>query len=434
MGCTSCHLPLDAAVPAIFADRGAFLASPPEGSACAACHRNNAAGVRASPRPTWLPLSEAAQARVAKDHPYLGAPDLAAPLGFGEAAAGTGTTRWSLQRFTACGLRRFLSSPVPRHARAGGAEESMFPLSAPQIDAIVEGSGLEECAGAANAGEAARARGEAQFGALGCAGCHAAKSARAPAAPRLRLGFPLLARAYFAARVREGSGRGLLPVHAFVWSAAGTRLVPLPRAQATASLAEGTTADAAEMPAYQGIAEDDVAALYAYVASDASDLPHGGARALRDGGAERGEARAPRDPWSKEVGARVFRQVRERVFDGACKHCHDASPGATRAVAKALGRAPEVEFPTSRRATVPSPTLARALSPGPECAPSPIVVRLRRRQAEWTGREGDGNPGAGMPLTRAPLDDGTIRLIDAWTMHGCPSDAGDLCVACRPGG
>jgi mono/diheme cytochrome c family protein len=400
-GCTSCHAPETARVPAIFAERRIFVDAPPAGHDCAGCHRNNADGVRRVPRPTWLPFSDAAAARIAREHPYLGAPDLGAPLAFAGA-------HWSLQRFSARGLARFLAAPIPRHA----GHESMFPVPAARIDALVSAAGLEDWPLDAEHGasDASIARGRARFAEL-CAGCHAAPGMLV--APRLRLGVPLLARVYFEARVRTGSGGALGPVHALRWEAAGDVLAP--RAVA-AEISPNAT-----MPALSALAADDVEALYAYVSTDASDVP---AAAARDG------AQLPRDAWSHDVGIRVFRQVTAKVFDGGCKHCHDARPAAGAAIERAFGQRTDVEFPTSGRGPASrTPALTRALSPARGCTPAPIVRRLWRRHDEWSGRAKSGDP-PGMPLTRAPLDPATIRLVEAWTQHGCPSDGGDLCDAC----
>jgi mono/diheme cytochrome c family protein len=396
LACTNCHLSEETRVQAIFSSYDVFRTTALEPGTCAGCHVNNGIAVQSTQRVSFLPLSDAAVVRIRHSHAYRQAPDLAATL----AVSPSAPTIFSLQRFSECGLRAFLASPVPRRLHA---TEAMFPMLPGRVDAVVRVSGLAPC-NADDGGDATH--GKDLYLAKGCAGCHGVRAE----APLLRIGIPLLSRWYFAMRVRKGTGSGKGSVYAKHWVADGDTL------RAVADPA------AAIMPAFDELTENDVDDLYRYVSEDATDRPKLRTLTTPTSTSSRDGA------WSKSVGQAMFRAVQQQVFDTSCRHCHDARPESRAVLAQTFGASSEIEFPLSRAPTPPpSPALRDVLSPGPACSDSRLVARLRARRLEWTG-----TPAAvrGMPMTLAPLSDETVRTVEAWSRHGCPSDIGDLCDAC----
>jgi mono/diheme cytochrome c family protein len=231
--------------------------------------------------------------------------------------------------------------------------------------------------------------------------------------PRLRLGYPLLGRAYFGARVRHGTGtRDAAPVWQRRWEAVKGKLV-------------ATFTGVVAMPAFANVAEADVDALYAYVGADASDVPVAPVAASA--------AKAPAAIVVDEaIRVPLFREVQRKVFDTTCRHCHSPDARDQGLIESVFGRVEgsvPAELPMTRLGLGPSDTLTRMLSPGPGCSDSVLVARLKARGAEWSGHAVAGAP-RGMPLTMPPLPNEVIRLVEAWSAAGCPSDRGDLCVAC----
>jgi mono/diheme cytochrome c family protein len=394
LACTSCHL--DSPTRYFYESFGAFSkAPPPTPTGCAQCHvSNHVAALSARPAP-WLPLTGGMIARIRRFHAYVDAPSLVTRV---EVPGGT-----RVPRFTACGLEQFLSNPLPRH---GGARQSMFPVESSRLQAVLRALGpeLEPCGAAAAGAAGAIDRGRELFVKRACVTCHTA----AGAGPRLRLGFALLGRAYFSARVRHGTGGRMAPLWQRGWEATNGTLVSDPSGSVT-------------MPAHADLGDADVDALYAYVASDRSDVP----------------AALP-VPDTERVGVpdtirlSLYREVQKRVFDTSCRHCHSPEPRDQSLIesvfGKVSGTAP-VELPMTRLGVSPSATLRAVLSPGVGCSDSPLVVRLKARAAEWAGHAVAGAP-RGMPMTLPPLDRDAIRLVATWSAAGCPSDHGELCDAC----
>ncbi len=397
LGCDGCHMSSDASIPAVFSMYQVFTSTKLDDFACAACHVNNVLGVAARPVASWLPLSDGAAARIARSHPYVTTPALDAPL---ENKAGTPRT-WSIQRFSSCGAQHFLVSPVPRRRRR---TESMFPLPRERIERLLAVSGLEACSDDAPHDASDVNEGQRLFS-KHCVGCHGALAA----APLLRLGFPLLARTYFGGRVRSGSAGKLAPALGLAWRTEGARAVRVRDAVAAATT----------MPAFANLSDAEVDKLYAYVSVDSSDLAP----------LPRPSAPPPHDVWPTALGLAVFRAVQRDVFDGSCRHCHDARPSSQMALERVLGRSSKIVFPSSNMHNTSDSALRAVLSPGPGCSESELVKRLRQRQREWSGA---AQPGEfpGMPMTLPPLPDDAVRRADAWTRQGCPSDEGPLCIPC----
>ena len=403
LACTSCHLD---GRPArfLYASFAAFReAPPPTPTECAQCHVSNHLAAQA-PKPVgWLPITGDMIARIRQFHAYVEAPPLVTRVELPERAG----TRRSLARFTACGLERFLAAPLPRH---GGARQSMFPVEPGRLRALLTGLGpeLERCdAGAPSATPAAIERGRELFVQLACAACHTGTGP----APRLRLGFPLLGRAYFRARVRRGGGdRGSPPLWQRTWDTAGGNLVARP-------------ATAVTMPPHPDLDDTELDALYAYVGSDRSDVPPPPA-ALQTKRIEVPDA----------IRLSLYREVQKRVFDTSCRHCHSPDPRDQKLIQSVFGAMPDsapVELPMTRLAVSSGDTLRKLLSPGAGCSDSPLLARLKARAAEWAGHASPGAP-RGMPMTLPPIDGDAIRIVAVWTQVGCPSDHGDLCEACSP--
>jgi cytochrome c5 len=406
-GCEACHLATEPATPAIYSSFELFRTLPLDAGSCAACHVNNALAVAALRRPTFLPLSDATIERVKHAHAYQSAPDLTSTFSL---ATPHGEVQLSmLQRFSDCGLREFLERPVPRRLHAS---DSMYRMAPDQISALIAGLNLEHCSEQERSHTAPAAaqleRGRQLFETRGCKSCHGAHEA----APLLRIGRPLFARWYLAARVRAGSAALASRVYGRRWSVESEHLVRRQDAQALI------------MPEHLALDPDDIDALATYLANDNSDL------AVRE---PRAVTSITADAWSRAVAQAMYRAVQHQVFDTSCRHCHDAREGIRPLISRAIGGSTTLEFPMSRLPTpTPSAALSRALSPGPNCSQSRLVMRLRARRDEWLG---DAKPDAarGMPLTLPPLSEQTIRLTEAWTQHGCPSDNGPLCDACMAG-
>lgn len=403
LACTSCHID-SSPVRFLYTSFAAFRkAPPPTPTACAQCHVSNHVASQAKKPVGWLPITGDMIARIRRFHAYVEAPPLVTQVALTDRAG----TRRPLARFTACGLERFLSAPLPRH---GGAQQSMFPVEPGRLRTLVTALGpeLERCdAGAATATPAAIERGRTLFVQRACATCHTGTGP----APRLRLGFPLLGRAYFRARVRQGSGdRAAPPLWQRSWDVAEGKLVARPAPTVT-------------MPPHLDLDDDELDALYAYVGSDRSDVPPP-PPALQTGRIEVPDA----------IRRSLYREVQQRVFDTSCRHCHSPDPRAQKLIESVFGAVPgaaPAELPMARLAVSPGATLHKLLSPGAGCSDSPLLARLKARTAEWAGHAIPGAP-RGMPMTLPPLDAGAIRLVAVWTQAGCPSDRGDLCEQCSP--
>jgi mono/diheme cytochrome c family protein len=251
-------------------------------------------------------------------------------------------------------------------------------------------------------------RGRTLFAQQACASCHAGNGP----APRLRLGLPLLGRAYFRARVLQGTGDRASPVWLRRWDATDGTLI-------------AHAATPVTMPAHANLDDSDLDALYTYVSADRSDVP-----------TSLPVAQSARIAVPDEIRSSLYHEVQHRVFDTSCRHCHSPNARDQSLIASVFGAVPDaapVELPMTRLAVVPEPTLKAILSAGPGCSDSPLLARLKARGEEWAGRAKSGAP-RGMPLTMPPLDGDAIRLVAVWTQVGCPSDHGDLCTPCAPSG
>jgi hypothetical protein len=390
-GCTSCHLD-GHPTPYLFDSFATFRRTPSTGpTECARCHVNDWLAASAAHPAGWLPLPDAMLARIRRFHAFVDTPALALDVD-------------GVPRFSDCGLARFLEAPVPRRHTAA---QSMFPLEPARRDELLRAlaPGLARCAPPASLAQIALGR--RLFDARGCANCHA----QAVSAPRLRIGIPLLGRDYFALRVRHGAQA---PIWQRRWQVDDGRIV-------------ARAGDAVSMPPEPDLSPTEIDALYAYVGSDTSDVPPPRATPTIPRKSELAEAiRIP-----------LFREVQHRVFDTSCRHCHATTTRDQRQAQQSIRTlfASTVEplaLPLSARGTpTPNPQLKSALSPGPGCSDSRLLVRLKSRRAEWSGQRDRDRP-RGMPLTLPPLSDDTIRLVEVWTRAGCPSDGGDLCARCAP--
>jgi mono/diheme cytochrome c family protein len=403
LSCTSCHLD-GPSTPFLYASFAAFRDAPaPEPTGCVRCHLSNKVAASAAKPAPWLPLTAGMIDRVRRFHAYVEAPALVTTVSLPDRSGKPRT----FPRFTACGLARFLASPL---SRRGEARQSMFPVEPGRLRTLLAAlaSELEPCTGDSQAAPGALqvARGRELFGQLACAACHTGVGL----GPRLRLGFPLLGRAYFGARVHQGSGtRGAEPVWQRRWEAVKGKLV-------------ATITGAVAMPAYADLSDADVDALYAFIGVDASDVALAPATKA---------AHAP-VVVDDVIRLPLFREVQRKVFDTTCRHCHSPDANDQSLIESVFGHvegSAPAELPMTRLDLGPSDTLRKMLSPGPGCSDSELLLRLKARVAEWTGHPITGAP-RGMPLTMPPLPEDVIRLVEAWSAAGCPSDRGDLCVAC----
>jgi mono/diheme cytochrome c family protein len=313
--------------------------------------------------------------------------------------------RQVVRRYTDCGLEAFLASPVPRRAHPA---QAMYPVTAERRRELARAlaGAVESCQTAPAASADQVRRGALLFAQSGCAGCHTG----AGAAPRLRIGVPLLSSAYFRARVRLG-GTPNQPRWQRVWDDTAGKLYAADDARTV-------------MPPHPELSNADIDALYLYVSSDRSDVPSPQSR----------NAEPPFVDVPDELRLKLFREVQRRVFDTSCRHCHSPEPRDQQIIRRVFGAvkdsAPGV-LPMSRAATPSREQLRKAL--GTDCQNSPLLQRLRLRANEWSGHAAPGGL-RGMPLTLPPLSEDTIRLVETWRALGCPSDIGDLCSSCKPGG
>jgi mono/diheme cytochrome c family protein len=403
LSCTSCHLD-GRATPFMYASFAAFSKTPPpDPTGCVKCHLSNSVAASVPRPPAWLPLTAGMIDRVRRFHAYVQAPAIVTTVSLPDAS---GKVR-AVPRFTACGLERFLRSPLPRR---GEARQSMFPVEPGRLRTLLAAlaAELEPCVADAAPAPAQVARGRELFGRLACAACHTGVGL----GPRLRLGYPLLGRAYFGARVRHGSGaRDAAPVWQRRWEAVKGKLV-------------ATITGVVAMPAFADVTDADVDALYAFVGADGSDVA--AAPAVPSKAASRAVV------VDDAIRVPLFREVQRKVFDTTCRHCHSPDAHDQGLIESVFGRvegSAPAELPMTRLGLGPSDTLRKLLTAGPGCSDSPLLVRLKARWAEWTGHAVAGAP-RGMPLTMPPLPSDVIRLVEVWTAAGCPSDRGDLCVAC----
>ena len=398
LACTSCHLD-GSPTRFMYESFEAFSkAPPPAPTGCVQCHVSNTVAAAPGKPPAWLPLTAGMIDRIRQFHAYVAAPALTTRVEL----PGPSGKRAPLARFTACGLERFLASPLPRH-RSG--QQSMFPVEPTRLRTLMTALGpeLEPCGDAGSAAQIARGR--ELFDQLACSGCHAGTGQ----GPRLRLGIPLLGRAFFRARVKLGAGTSAAPqIWQRGWQAQHGQLVP-------------RLTDAVVMPPHPDVTEADLDALYAYVAADRSDIP--AATPVR---------RVDRVDVPDSIRMSLFREVQKRVFDTSCRHCHSPEARDQRLIETVFGEVPNaapVELPMTRLAVSPSATLRRVLSPGPGCSDSPLLARLKARADEWSGHAVASAP-RGMPMTLPPVDGDAVRMVAVWSAVGCPSDRGDLCEPC----
>lgn len=400
LACQSCHLP-GPSMSYLFADFETFSRTPaPPPSACARCHVGNWVAATSSKPAPWLPLSPNMLGRITRFHAYVETP----PISFREQVPDGHGGAQLVRRYTDCGLEAFLAAPVPRRSPA---RQSMYPVTSErrrQLTRALDGA-VEPCRATPPATAAQQQRGATLFVGSGCAGCHAGRTA----APRLRIGVALLSSAYFRARVRHG-GPPAEPRWQRVWQSAANALHAIDAPRLT-------------MPAHPDLSEQDLDALYAYVSRDRSDLP-----------SYQPEHAAPYVDVPPELGRKLFRDIQQRVFDTSCRHCHASGRRDQQLVRRVFGTVkggtPGV-LPMSNAPTPSREQLRGVL--GESCETSPLLLRLRQRAREWSGHAGAGEA-RGMPLTLPPLSEDAIRLVETWRAVGCPSDIGDLCPPCQPGG
>ena len=348
--------------------------------ACTSCHVEG--GDAPEPTCTGCHVRRGIQA-MGEPEPRPAAPEL-----YGTAPSLVMLAGLEPRKFTEPGLRRFLAAPEARMSQA----VAMFPLHHDSMEAAVAllaipKDGLSWRFASPSPDRSRQERGQALYESLGCRSCH--EDART--GPRLRLGYPLLSAAFFAAKLREPR-----PAR---WPGAQTQ----------------------PMPAFAWLSERDIDALYSYVSS------------TRDDAALRVSQPAAPQLSSLMSDRALYQLVAGALVEASCRHCHGTAPATRREIHEVFastGLSAELAFGIERagEALGFAAISTATLSPGAGCSESPLVRRLRARAQEWAGAPTDVR---GMPLTLAPLHPDTIRIIDVWTKRGCPSPQGALCRKCE---
>lgn len=332
---------------------------------CVGCHQQM---IEAVDSRQAIHLSEGSQLLVRKT--YLKAPDLGAKVSLANGH--------DVSRYRRDGLIQFLESPVPRFPKR---QQSMYPLSERALAELSDYINQSEIAEPISEHEQSRraAKGAELFQASGCHHCHHREQDQAPL---LRIGRPLLSKAYFAAKVA-----GSVPI------------------------VDGL------MPKF-AMSDEEISALYTYVSTDQSDLDVGG--------------HSQQSPYAKVVlGRELYQELMTKVFSKSCKHCHSSDRNSQQTIAATFPGLDGSGFLINRR---PNGTLGLEQS-SPDifanqqgCRDSILVNRLARRRKEWHG--GLITPMPGMPLTLAPLPDIWIAKVKLWSAMGCPTDIGSICTVC----
>jgi hypothetical protein len=199
------------------------------------------------------------------------------------------------------------------------------------------------------------------------------------------------------------------------------------------------------MPAYN-LTPRDAARLRDYLWTEAtrartrSTLTTGNAAAAFDAGAE-GDAGSALDrrPLPPRRGRALYAEVRARVLDAVCIHCHmdprrndgDGGPGNTGGLGyPGVGLDLESWSGIKRGARDAAGRRASVLDPPPGGGPPRLLARLQARHAEHAAelagpaavRSAGGAPG--MPLGLPPVSATNLALIRTWLAAGAPGPDG----------
>lgn len=349
---------------------------------CQSCHVNIHAAVNDQRSITWpTHLKSGNEKLFTEEYLYVNNPALIYKIN-------------GITRFTDCGLRSFLKNPVPRKY---GAQNSMFPLNDQEIDEaisenkipLVKCTSLEKNSDLYNKGE--------KLFLKHCLSCHDA-SASLQGAPKIRLGHPLFSKDYFEARVKNKNIKKESNfIYHYYWKTQNKQLKKIAKKN--------------DMPVFSHLTKTDIDALYHFVAHNADDL-----RSLSILGAETINATNPLE---------LYNVVEEKIINGSCKHCHFNSNTMISAVFDTKKAIPSLF--NDNRPLLKSDELSAIFSVDQKCGPSTVEKVLLERHLEFKGQKTNHNI-KGMPLNLAPLSLSAIKSIRAWTLIGCPSPSGYLCI------
>ena len=310
-------------------------------------------------------------------------------------------------RFTDCGLKKFLANPVPRRYKS---LNSMFPISPIEIEKVIKENkiSLEPCSEQKDI--AAYTQGEKTFK-QNCIICHSDNENKTHA-PRLRVGYPLFSKKYFIYRVQHGFKKTAASdfVYQYYWKEINHNLI------------KNKMAAEFLMPDFKKLSLKEINNLYQYVSFSNQDI---NSIQIPDGNLD-----YMNDPTA------LFLDVQKNIFDTSCRHCHTQSSHGAALINKVLGKTQNnsigpLVFPASGTNIKATKQLSLVLSPTNDCGPSPLVNILWERHLEVKGHKNLTKPG--MPINLSPIPINTITHLQQWSNMGCPSPVGWLCKACDKG-
>lgn len=377
--CLNCHSSGKEELPYLFSSKENFIKEKPKSSQCLKCHASLIVLAKSGEQPSWsIPFTEEVLKRFNDNQSFGHIPQLS-----------------DFKKYTDCGLRQFLRSPVSR--RFNG-RESMFPLQEKVIDEVMQGRRLEECRHLSFSPEMIN-NGRVLFIKLSCVSCHS----EGGEGPKLRIGIPLLSYSYFEANLKRNShhlNKGWLR------EAYRTNVI-------SKKLNGGI-----QMPAFS-LTEVEKKSLYAYLSSSKEDLVK--------------HMLQTNEVKQESYGKALYGSVVKNVFTKSCQHCHSNSSEMEQDNQRIFGenniRSSSFTLPTLNRKAIKSNRLKEVLSPGTKCQDSLIVKVLLERHNEWRGEKKSAL--RGMPLTGAPLSLNAINQLRDWTNQGCPTGEEFLCQPCE---
>lgn len=301
-------------------------------------------------------------------------------------------------RFTDCGLKSFLKNPI---ARRYNNKHSMFPLTEKEItEAIAENKiPLETCVQKAT-DEKLFSKGEKLFN-THCLNCHG-PSATQEGGIRLRLGYPLLTESYFQLRLQDKKAHqeiknGQHFLYHYFWETKEKQIIKKAKKN--------------EMPLFSNFSKDDMKSLYEYVSHNKEDIYN---LVILDE-----ETVMANNPIES------YQIIENKIFNASCRHCHFASNQIINNVFNVKKKIPALY--NEKRPLLKSDELERLFSTGKNCEPSMMEQVLRERHFEVKGNKQNFNI-KGMPLNLPPLPFSVIKQFKDWSILGCPSPNGFLCI------
>lgn len=375
--CVHCHASEDRSLPYLFSSKKIFMKEKPESRQCVKCHASLAVASKAEAKISWnIPFDQSVFDHFREYESYAHIPDLK-----------------DLKKYTNCGLRKFLQSPVSRRFNA---KETMFPVLDQDIDKILQEAKLEDCAVSKDQSEVFR--GKKLFNDLGCINCHSP----AGNAPKLRIGIPLLSKSFFESTLKKNSHN---MNKTWIREVFNNQVV-----------LKKSISDKVLMPSFS-LERNQYKWLYEYISNSREDI----SRFV-----------APNVMLDGAYGKKLYDSVVRNVFMKSCQHCHSDSLEMNLDNKNVFNEskigASRFSLPTITREAIKSNRLREVLSPGKNCTDSLIVNSLLERHNEWKGMK--ISPVRGMPLTGEPLSFSAIEQLKNWTKQGCPTGKDFLCDGC----